>query len=270
MAGGNRDRGRTVTSKVLSVLHAFEVAARPLGLTEIAALADLPPSTAHRLVNELVDGGLLTRTSEGHYQLGLRIWELAQHVGGRLRETARPFVQELHSLTGETAQLAVRDGNEALLIDRAYGPKKVPRASRVGGRLSLHSSAVGKVILAFDEDWVKNAYLKLPLLPKAHRTVTDPKLLRTQLEGIESHGFATTLDEQRNGAASIAVPVFHTGQLGAGLGLVVPSAQISGIDKYLPTLRAISQRIERATAHIPLETLLASHRSASRRSSPDY
>lgn len=242
------------------MLAAFEQDPRPLGLTEIARLADLPVSTAHRLVNELVEGELLTRTSEGRYQLGLRIWELSQHVGRQLRDTARPFVQDLYSLTGETAQLAVREENEALLIDRVYGTKKVPRASRVGGRLPLHSTAVGKVILAFDEPWVRNAYLKLELTPSTRRSVTDAKELAAQLDQTRSHGFAFTLDEQRIGAASIAVPVFHTGKLGAGLGLVVPSDQAGTLERHLPTLRGISARLERATAHIPLDTLLASHR----------
>lgn len=261
MAGGNRTPGRTVTSKVLAVLHAFELDPRPLALTEIAGLAELPLSTTHRLVTELVDGGLLTRTGDRQYQLGLRIWELAQHVGRQLRDTARPFVQDLYSLTGETAQLAVRDGNEALLIDRAYGTKKVPRASRVGGRLALHSSAVGKVILAFDEPWVRDSYLKLNLRKIARRTITAPEQLAADLDQARARGFATTLDEQRTGAASIAVPVFHTGRLGAGLGLVIPRDQSSGMERHLQILRAMSLRIERATAHIPLETLLASHRN---------
>lgn len=254
-----------MTAKVLAVLRAFELDPRPLGLTEIAELAELPVSTAHRLVNELVGGELLTRTADGQYQLGLRIWELAQQVGRQLRDTARPFVQDLYALTGETAQLAVRDGNEALLIERAYGTKKVPRISRVGGRLSLHSSAVGKVILAFDEPWVREAYLKLELPSSTRHTITDPNRLSTELAKTEARGFATTLHEQRTGAASIAVPVFHTGRLGAGLGLVIPSEYAGSMERHLQILRVMSQRIERATAHIPLDTLLASHRTAAHR-----
>nr|AAK18190.1 probable transcriptional regulator [Corynebacterium glutamicum] len=124
MAGGNREPGRTVTSKVIAVLGAFEHTMRPLGVTEIAELADLPPSTTHRLVSELTEGGLLSKKSDGRYQLGLRIWELAQNTGRQLRDTARPFIQELYSLTSETAQLVVRDKDEALLIDRRTARRK--------------------------------------------------------------------------------------------------------------------------------------------------
>lgn len=265
MAGGNRIPGRTVTSKVIAILGAFETSTRPLGLTEIADLADLPASTTHRLVTELTDGGLLSQKSDGRYQLGLRIWELAQNTGRQLRDTARPYIQELYSLTGETSQLVVRDNNEALLIDRAYGTKKVPRSSRVGGRLPLHSTAVGKVLLAFDEPWIREAYLKLELSAATPYSITDPEVLTEHLKQIRIQGYSTSMDEQRIGATSIAVPVWHTGRLGAGLGVVVPSSQSVNLERFLPVLQATSQRITRATAHIPLDTLLASHRITTRK-----
>ncbi len=261
MAGGNREPGRTVTSKVIAVLGAFEHTTRPLGLTEIAERAGLPASTTHRLVAELTEGELLSRKPDGSYQLGLRIWELAQNTGRQLRDTARPFVQEIFALTSETAQLVIRDKNEALLIDRAYGTKKVPRSARVGGRLPLHSTAVGKVLLAFDEPWVQQSYLKLPLHKLTSKTITNAKQLHQQLEQINTQGYAITVDEQRIGAASIAVPVWHTGALGAGLGIVVPSAHSANLERYLNVLQATSERIRRATAHIPLDTLLSSHRN---------
>ena len=261
MAGGNREVGRTVTSKVIAVLGAFEHTTRPLGLTEIAERAGLPASTTHRLVAELTAGELLSRKPDGSYQLGLRIWELAQNTGRQLRDTARPFVQELFALTGETAQLVVRDKNEALLIDRAYGPKKVPRSARVGGRMPLNSTAVGKVLLAFDEAWVKESYLKLDMSKSTAKSVIDPQILNRQLTQIKAQGYAITIDEQRVGAASVAVPVWHTGRLGAALALVVPSASAANMERYLQVLQATSERIKRATAHIPLDTLLASHRN---------
>ncbi|XTR51224.1 IclR family transcriptional regulator [Pseudarthrobacter sp. So.54] len=133
MVGGSREPGRTVTSKVLSILEAFEESRGALSLTDIAETSGLPLSTTHRLVAELTDWGLLSREPNGRYQLGIRLWELAQNTGRQLRDAARPYVQDLFSLTGETAHLAVRAGHEVLYIDRVYGSKRVPRASRVGG-----------------------------------------------------------------------------------------------------------------------------------------
>lgn len=265
MAGGNRVPGRTVTSKVIAVLGAFEHSTRPLGLTEIAQLADLPASTTHRLVAELTEGELLSKKSDGRYQLGLRIWELAQNAGRQLRDTARPYIQELYSLTSETAQLVVRENSEALLIERAYGTKKVPRSARVGGRLPLNSTAVGKVLLAFDEPWVRRSYLQLPLKASTPKTVVNPEALAEQLKQVRAQGFAITHDEQRIGGSSIAVPVWHTGKLGAAIGLVVPTSQAANLERYLPILQATSQKITKATALIPLDTLLASHRNTARK-----
>lgn len=258
MAGGSRQPGRSVTSKVLAILSTFELSRGSLSLTQIAEEADLPLSTAHRLVGELVDEGMLARGPHGKIQLGLKLWSIAQNTGRQLRDTARPFVQDMYSLTGHTSQLAIRDGTSSLYIDRVYGPRRVPRASRVGGRLPLHATAVGKVILAFSEPWVAEAYLTREMEAFTPRTKTNPKLLAKELATIRENGYATTLDEVRVGACSIAVPVYHTGRLGCAIGLVVSSDAVNELPRHLPVLYGTSQRIEEATAHIPLETLLGS------------
>lgn len=258
MSGNSKEPGRSVTSKVLAIIEVFETARRSVTLTEISAKSGVPLSTAHRLVGEMVDWGLLSRGANGNIQLGIRLWAIAQNVGRQLRETARPFIQDLYSLTGETSQLAVRDGDSALYIERVYGTKRIPRATRVGGRLPLHATAVGKVILAYEEPWVLTGYLQRPLGRLTGRTRTDPRRLAEELTEVAEHGYATTLEEVRAGSCSIAVPVYHTGRLGASIGLVVPSSQGHTMTRHLPVLRGIAKRIEVATAHIPLESLLGS------------
>lgn len=256
MAGGSRTPGRSVTSKVLAILSTFEQSRGSLSLTQIATEAGLPLSTAHRLVGELIEAGMLANGPHGKIQLGLKLWSIAQNTGRQLRDTARPFVQDMFSLTGQTSQLAIRDGGSSLYIDRVYGPRRVPRASRVGGRLPLHATAVGKVLLAFSEPWVAEAYLRGDLQPLTARTKTNPNVIAAELEAVRTNGYATTLDEVRDGASSIAVPVYHTGRLGCAIGLVVSSDIASDMQRYLPVLYGTSKRIEEATAHIPLETLL--------------
>lgn len=133
MAGGSREPGRTVTSKVLAILEAFENSRSALSLTDIAEKSGLPLSTAHGLVNELTDWGFLSREPNGRYQLGIRLWEIAQNTGRQLRDAARPYVQDLFSLTGETAHLAVRADHEVLYIDRVYGLHGPPRRRNHSG-----------------------------------------------------------------------------------------------------------------------------------------
>lgn len=256
MAGGSNEPGRSVLSKALSILEAFEDDRRSLSQGQIVELTGLPQSTVHRLLAELVGWGALSRDANGRYQIGMRLWELGQNAGRQLREIARPFVLDLYSLTRETAQIAVRDGTEALYIDRTNSSQRVPRASRVGGRLPLHATAVGKVLLAFEEEWVREAYLRQELRSVTPYTHVDPQRLRGELAIVRERGWATTAEEVRLGACSVAVPVHHReGAVGAALGLVMASAQAGTMTRHLPTLRGIARQIEAATAHVPLSTI---------------
>jgi DNA-binding IclR family transcriptional regulator len=250
------DAGRTVASRILAVLDVFEDHGPLLSLSEIAEHADLPVSTAHRIVAELHEWGALARDSQGRYQVGLRLWELAQNASRRLRDTARPFLQDLFSLTGETAHLAVREGNEALYVDRVYGSKRVPRASRIGGRLPLHATAVGKVLLANEESWFREAYLAGKLRALTPYTHTDPVELADELAEIAHRGYAVTGEEARAGACSIAVPVgIDRGSgpraAGAAIGLVAFASQFPTLTRHLPALQGIARRIEAASQHRP-------------------
>lgn len=244
MRGGD---GRTVTSKVLALLGAFEGGANALSLSDLAERADLPLPTAHRLVGELTEWGALERDAQGRYSVGLRMWEVAQNAGRHLRDTARPYLQDLFSLTRETAHIAIRDGQEALYIDRVYGSTRVPRASRVGGRLPLHATAVGKVLLAYEEDWVRDAYLAHRLEAATKHTHVSPGRLAAELRKVRDEGYATTQEEVREGACSIAVPV-RLQPHPAAIGLVMLATQSPTMTRHLPTLRGIAARIEAADA----------------------
>jgi DNA-binding IclR family transcriptional regulator len=204
--------------------------------------------TAHRLVGEMVAWGALEKDAQGRYAVGLRLWEIGQNAGRQLRDTARPHLQDLYSLTQETAHIAIREGHEALYIDRLYSTKRVPRASRVGGRLPLHATAVGKVLLAFDEDWVRDAYLQRPLEQPTSRTHVNPSRLADELRQVQEQGHALTLEEMREGSCSIAVPVRLPGGGIAGLGLVLLSTQATNLRRHLPALRGVASRIEEAAA----------------------
>lgn len=256
MAGGTAQHGRSVADKIIAILGVFENTRRSPTLSEVATQARLPLSTAHRLVGELVEGGLLSRGPHGDLQLGLKLWAIAQNTGRQLREIAKPLILDLHTLTKELSQLAVRDGDSALYIERVHGSSRVPRSSRVGGRLPLHTTAVGKVILAFDEPWVRQAYLARSLERRTAHTHVDPVRLSAELDEVKERGYATTHEEVRLGSASIAVPVWHTGKLGCSIGVVVTTEQNGSLPRHLPALRSISQRLEKATAHVPLATLL--------------
>lgn len=248
------ETGRSVASRILAILEVFEQHGPLLSLSQLSEYSGLPISTTHRIVGELQEWGALSRDAQGRYQIGMRLWVLAQHASRRLRDTSRPFLQDLFSLTGETAHLAVREGNEALYVDRVYGSKRVPRASRIGGRLPLHATAVGKVLLAGEEQWFRDAYLAGELASLTPHTHADPVRLAAELVEIAERGYAIAGEEARAGACSIAVPVeLARGSVpnttGAAIGLVCPAEQLPMLTRYLPTLRGIARRIESSFQH---------------------
>ena len=214
----------SVTSRALSLLGAFDTEHRRLGLTALAERAGVPLTTAHRLVGELVAFGALARTASGDYVIGRRLWDLGllAPVQGGLVETASPFLHDLYGATHVTAHLAVRDGTQALYLDRVRGSMSVPILSTVGTRLPLHATAVGKVLLAYAPQDVQDEVLGA-LMPITPYTVIAPGTLRRQLTRARREGFATTSEEMHRGQCSVAVPVRPGGRVIAAIGIVVPS-----------------------------------------------
>jgi DNA-binding IclR family transcriptional regulator len=212
-----------VTSRVLDVFGAFDEEHRCLTLTALAARAGLPLTTAHRLVGELVQHGALVRQPSGGYVVGRRMWDLGllAPVETGLRHAASPFLHDLYGATMETVHLAVRDGTSVLYVERVAGRASVPVVSQVGSRLPMHSTGVGKVLLAYAPEEVRTAVLAdLPRLTPY--TVTQPGRLLEQLRRVHSEGYATTSEEMTLGACSVAVPVHdRDGAVVAALGFVV-------------------------------------------------
>lgn len=224
MAGNAARTGRSVTSRALAILGAFDERHRRLTLSELARRADLPPATAHRLVGELLSWGALSRVGSGEYVVGRRLWDIGllapMHTG--LRQVASPYLHDLYGATLATVHLAVREEQQALYVDRLSGHASVPVVSTIGSRLPLHATGVGKVLLAHAPTAVQEAVLG-QLTRITPYTVSQPGLLRRQLERVRTTDYATTVEEMSLGACSVAVPIRAGGDVVAALGVVVPS-----------------------------------------------
>jgi DNA-binding IclR family transcriptional regulator len=245
MAGGSARPGRTVTDKSLALLGAFDADHRELTLSELARRADVPLTTAHRLVGELAAWGALARGRYGGYVIGQRLWDLgllAPEPTG-LRETASPFLHDLYAATLATVHLAVRDGTAALYLDRVSGHDSVPAVSRIGGRLPLHATGVGKVLLAHAPDEVRRDVLG-DLARITPHTVVQPGRLHRQLRRIRQEDLATTVEEMSLGACSLAVPVrAAVGERpGRDAGAVV-GAVVAAVGVVVPDLRRDRTRL---------------------------
>src|SRR3954470_24510620 len=162
MAGRTTTPGRSVTSRALGILDAFDSAAPRLTLTEIAERSGTPLTTAHRLLSEHTEWGALTRRSDGRYEMGRKLWDLGllAPVQLELRQVAAPFLHDVHTATSDTVLLAVREGTRSRYVERISGRESVPVVSQVGSRLPLHATGVGKVLLAAAPDEVAEEVLR--------------------------------------------------------------------------------------------------------------
>lgn len=252
MAGNSASPGVSVTSRVLALLGAFDSAHRSLTLSQLAQRAGLPLATAHRLVAELVAWGALVRQPAGDYVIGRRLWDLGllAPVQSGLRELAAPFLQDLYGATLDTVQLAIRDGDKALYLDRISGHASVPVVSAVGARLPLHATGVGKVLLAHAPEKVQ-ADVLANLTRITPYTITQPERLREQLRVVRREGFAVTMEEMSLGACSVAVPILvRDGTVAGALGIVV--ARLSGErPSVLAALQVAAQGIGRSISGVP-------------------
>ncbi|MDG6107238.1 IclR family transcriptional regulator [Dactylosporangium aurantiacum] len=215
--------GASVVGRAFAVLGAFDEQHRSLTLSELSRRAALPLATTHRLVAELVGLGALDRHGAGRYTIGRRVWGigLLAPVQTGLRELASPFLHDIFAATRATVHLAVRDGTEVLYLDRLSGSASVPIVSRVGTRLPLHCTGVGKVLLAHaPRDVVAEVLGSLRRVTPY--TIVSADVLAAQLDRARRDGYATTADEMSIGASSVAVPVLRHGtEVVAALGIVV-------------------------------------------------
>jgi DNA-binding IclR family transcriptional regulator len=242
----------SVTSRALALLGAFDADHRSLTLSAMARRADLPLATAHRLVAELTAWGALDRQPGGEYVVGRRLWDLGMlaPVQAGLRQAASPFLHDLYGTTLATVHLAVRDGVKVLYIDRLSGHVSVPVVSRVGSRLPMHTTGVGKVLLAYAPDEVVSSTLK-NLTRVTPYTITQPARLMEQLRRVRTEGFATTGEEMSLGACSVAVPVRGAdGDVAAALGIVVPDLRRERA-RLVSALQVAAHGIARTLAAMP-------------------
>lgn len=199
-----------------------------MSLTQISRHTGLPWATAHRLVSELRQWGALERAEDGTYTIGLRIWELGALTprGLPLRAVAMPFMNDLYEATRQHVQLAVLDGNEAVIVERISAPGAVGLMSQVGGRLPLHASAVGKVLLAHaDTEVFEKARADGLRRYTPHTLVTDGEV-RTELAECRRTGIATVRAELTIGANSVATRILdRDGDVAGALSIVVRAEQ---------------------------------------------
>lgn len=235
------DRGLRILE--LLVKEGSEV---PLG--EIAQKAELAPATTYRLLQTLLVRGYVKQLPSGKYQHGPRILELAGEVltSMDLSLHARPALLQLQEWTQETIHFGVLAGEHAQYVDKLEGRRPYRLASVVGMSLDLHSSAIGKCILAFLPSDQRARLLDKPLKAHTERTITDHRALNLELDRIHSLGYCLDDEEDREGVRCIGAPVFnHHGDAIGGISVSGPTFHFSISDavKLAPHLLAAAREV---------------------------
>ncbi|WP_413811026.1 IclR family transcriptional regulator [Streptomyces sp. OE57] len=251
-ASGGRD-GRSLSVRTLDVLGAFGAARPRLTLSELSRASGLSLTTTHRIVTDLVEWGALEE-ADGGYQAGLRLWEAACAAprGLALRETALPTMEDLYEATHENVQLAVRDGLDAVYVERITGHGAVRVLTRVGGRFALPATGVGLALLAHAPREVQERVLAEPLRRWTPYTVTDPAVLRIMLAEVRRTGTAVSDRQVTDDAFSVGCPVRGVGgEVVAALSVVVRCDGPFTPMVLTPAVRAASRSISRALGWEP-------------------
>lgn len=202
-----------------------EVAARPgATLGELAAAAEVPTATAHRLLRALELEDLVRTTDQHAYHLGSYCLVLGSGYLADidLRTEARPVLEQLVADTGETAHLGVMSGTNVVYVDKVDTSHPVRMYSRVGAVSRMYCSGLGKAYLAHSDDATVDRVIDAGLERRTPNTITDPERLRQELERIRERGFAIDDVENEDGIRCAAAAVL------GGDGRAVAAISVAG------------------------------------------
>lgn len=217
--------------------------------SEVSRKLKIPKSTTSYLLHTLLASGYLVREEEGFYRLGMKLLALGGQAlrGIELREVALPSLRRLTSETQTTAHLAVLEGPEAVYIERVPSPGFIQIDTWVGRRMPLHSTSVGKALLAFLPQAESEALVQSIGLPRfTSRTIVSLARLKQELQRIRECGFAIDNEENTPGVRCIAAPIFGAnGRVLAAVSLTGPVQHVTEerVEKIVEKVKEVARQL---------------------------
>ncbi|MCU4184196.1 IclR family transcriptional regulator [Acidiferrimicrobium sp. IK] len=227
----------SVLDRISRIVAAFDAATPSLCLNELTDRCGLPKSTVHRVAEQLLEGGWLERTPLG-YRLGTRFYEVGSLVAARtpVKERALPWLHDLQAASGHTVHLGVLEGDDVLVIDKVWGHRAPSLPSRIGGRLPVHCTALGKSLLGFSGADVQQRVLRAPMERFTGRTTTAPYILEQQLVTARTTHWTLDDEEHAVGVRCVAAPIRGAGRAIAAVSVSGPAHTLD-ISQCVPLVR---------------------------------
>jgi IclR family KDG regulon transcriptional repressor len=240
----------------LKILEVFLEKERELGISEIANLSGLNVSTAHHIVATLANRGyLMQKRDRGPYSLGFKFLEFSGAVKSQLQigEVARPFMKKLNTKVDESTNLAILDTEEAVYIEQIESTQTLRIFTKVGKRVPLHCTGVGKLFLANMKEEELKAFLgDRELTPSTDNTITAGDKLRKELLRIRQQGYSVDNEEKEDGITCIAAAVKNwDAKLVAGISVSGPSTRLNNdrLKELAPLVKSCGLEISRALGY---------------------
>ncbi|GAA0898832.1 IclR family transcriptional regulator [Pseudonocardia zijingensis] len=241
-AASQPDRGGGVQSldRAFALLEHMADAGGAVALSELATRSGLPLPTIHRIVRTLVASGYVRQLPSRRYALGPRLIGLGDAASRMLGEWARPQLAELVDQAGETANLAMLDGDAVVYVAQVPSRHSMRMFTEVGRRVPAHCTGVGKVLLAqLPPTEVRAIVARTGMAPQTPHTITDPDRLERELERIRAQGYAVDDAEQELGVRCVAVAV-PGGPASPALSVSGPDTRVTWatVERIVPMLQA--------------------------------
>jgi IclR family transcriptional regulator, acetate operon repressor len=215
----------------LSILECLGLAEGGLTLTDIGQRVQLPPSTVHRLLATLEKMGYVYQAGElGRWYVGLQAFTVGSSFLSSRDFVAQshPYMRRLMDQSGETVNLAILDGTEAVFVDQVQCREMMRTIVKLGSRAPLHASGVGKAMFASLPDDQIDAILKVRGLPRiTGNTITTPETMWSSIRVIRQRGWSFDDEEHAIGTRCVGAPIYdeHAETLGA-ISLAGPSSRL--------------------------------------------
>ncbi|WP_312755520.1 IclR family transcriptional regulator [Rummeliibacillus suwonensis] len=241
------NKNKTVV-RSMDILNLF-IEHAELSFQEIIDLSEIPKTSVFRMLKSLEEMGFLEKGIDAKYRLGILFLKFGHLVSMRLdvRKIAYPIMNELHNDVKEAINLIVRDGNEAIYIEKIDTKQKVRLYTAIGRKSPLYAGACSRSILSFLSDEEIKEYLEtIELKSFAMGTITDKKKLYETILQAKELGYTISHSELENYTSAIAAPIFnHKGEVIAGLSIAGLEANYHG-----ENVKIFVEKLKKATATI--------------------